>query len=287
MDIRQLNYFIVLSESNTISEAAKKLEMAQPPLSQMLKNLELELGTKLIKRSKKKHQLTKSGEILYQEALNIVKQLGDMQGKIQQNSLGLTGQLKIGSTDIALNQLKPALVHFFKNFPNVSLIIEQSEAKLLKNKLKSGALDLAFIQGSFDKDLFISHFSFSEKLFFVTSEPLESKKMSFSDFYQKPLLLPNFQVFSKNNTFFKKIVTKQPNDFIISYCSNYLLIQELVATQLVNSILPESMLETSLKINNHYYPITPSTPVTHYHLISLKERYLDQITLNFIEQLKN
>ena len=49
MDIKQLKYFIAIAEEGSISKAAKRLHMAQPPLSQQLKALEAELGIELLK----------------------------------------------------------------------------------------------------------------------------------------------------------------------------------------------------------------------------------------------
>lgn len=75
MDIKQLTYFIEIAESKTITEAAKKLHIAQPALSQSLKALEESVGVPLINRNKRHHTLTHTGEVLYQEAKKIVTQL--------------------------------------------------------------------------------------------------------------------------------------------------------------------------------------------------------------------
>ena len=50
MDIRQLTYFMVIAEEGQITAAARRLHMAQPPLSQQMKALEEELGVQLLQR---------------------------------------------------------------------------------------------------------------------------------------------------------------------------------------------------------------------------------------------
>ncbi|WP_148466655.1 LysR family transcriptional regulator, partial [Paenibacillus sp. GM2] len=53
MDIRQLRYFIAIVEEGKISAAANRLHMSQPPLSQQLRAMEEELGSRLVERGGK------------------------------------------------------------------------------------------------------------------------------------------------------------------------------------------------------------------------------------------
>jgi DNA-binding transcriptional LysR family regulator len=68
MDLRQLRYFQVIAEEGQISKAAKRLHMAQPPLSHQLKQLELEIGTRLMERGSRKIRLTDAGKLLHERA---------------------------------------------------------------------------------------------------------------------------------------------------------------------------------------------------------------------------
>lgn len=62
MNIRQLEYFIVMAETQQITEAAQQLYIAQPPLSRSLQRLENELGVVLFTRTKKGLELTDTGK---------------------------------------------------------------------------------------------------------------------------------------------------------------------------------------------------------------------------------
>mgnify|MGYP004571839493 CR=1 FL=1 len=72
MDIRLLKYFLAVTREENITRAAEKLYISQPSLSKQLKELEKELGKKLLVRGKRKITLTEEGVILRKRAEEIV-----------------------------------------------------------------------------------------------------------------------------------------------------------------------------------------------------------------------
>ena len=105
MDIKQLTYFITIAESKTITEAAQKLHMAQPALSQSLKALEESVGVPLINRDKRQLSLTHSGDILYQEAKKIVKQIEITKHKVSSSNKEQVEIVNIGINTISSHLL--------------------------------------------------------------------------------------------------------------------------------------------------------------------------------------
>ena len=63
MNLRQLKYFVEVAESGTISEAARRLYMTQPPITTQIHSLEEELGTQLFERTPKRMTLTNAEKI--------------------------------------------------------------------------------------------------------------------------------------------------------------------------------------------------------------------------------
>lgn len=73
MELRQLEYFRVIAETESIHEAARRLNMSQPPLSYQLKQLETELNVILFERTRQGVRLTEAGKLLYDRSANLLE----------------------------------------------------------------------------------------------------------------------------------------------------------------------------------------------------------------------
>ena len=73
MDLKQLSYFVKIVEEGSISGAAKKLFMSQPPLSSQMKLLEAELDCTLFERGSRTIRLTEAGETLYNYSRSLLQ----------------------------------------------------------------------------------------------------------------------------------------------------------------------------------------------------------------------
>ncbi|WP_144499205.1 LysR family transcriptional regulator [Bacillus sp. FDAARGOS_235] len=145
MDFRQLYYFKEIVKQGSISKAAEVLHIAQPPLSQLLKKLETDLGTTLIHRYRQKWELTATGEILYQYANKMLMQIQDVKQQIQEIEQGIGGTVSIGVSSTCSNMLIDYVSMFRTQYPNVKIKIVTGNSEELLKKLEQREIDVALL----------------------------------------------------------------------------------------------------------------------------------------------
>ena len=96
MDIKSLRYFLAVTEEGNITKAAKRLCIAQPPVSRQLQLLEEELGVVLFQRGKRRIQLTEEGYYLNRQAEEILALMEKTRSQLGQMGNRLCGQVAIG-----------------------------------------------------------------------------------------------------------------------------------------------------------------------------------------------
>lgn len=96
MDIRVLNYFLIVAREENITRASQLLHITQPTLSRQLMQLEEELGVKLFQRSNHSIYLTNDGLLFRRRAQEIVNLADKAQAELKQDTDVLSGNIAIG-----------------------------------------------------------------------------------------------------------------------------------------------------------------------------------------------
>jgi len=147
IELRHLRYFIAVAEELHFGRAAERLHMAQPPLSQQIRQLEAELGFQLFHRTRRKVELTEAGHVFLEEARKVLHQMNLAIQTGRQASRGEAGQLTIGFvSSAAYNVLPEVLRHFRNQAPGVTLELQELTTDQQITRLREGRLDLGFVR---------------------------------------------------------------------------------------------------------------------------------------------
>lgn len=144
MDIRHLRYFIAMVEGGSLSEASRRLHVAQPALSQRLADLEQELGVQLFVRGPGGIAATEAGTELYRRAAAIVKQMEAARTAVREKAGDAQGPVAIGLLkSVAPQVAAPLYLAIKRELPAVTPEIVVGYSDDLWQRLRSSQLDLA------------------------------------------------------------------------------------------------------------------------------------------------
>jgi len=140
MELRHLRYFLAVAETGSLSRAAEKLFIAQPPLSVQIRQLEEEMGTPLFVRHPKGVRLTAAGQTLCQEARELLDRAARLKEVLQHPGEGVS--LTLGFVPSAASTVLPELVRrLHKQHPLVNLQLREMISTEQVEALVAGHLD--------------------------------------------------------------------------------------------------------------------------------------------------
>ncbi|MFS2222288.1 LysR substrate-binding domain-containing protein [Pantoea sp. B65] len=154
MDLKRLKYFCKVIEYGSISKAARQLNMAQPPLSKRVQELEDELGVSLLVRSSNGVELTAAGNYFYHRICKIINELEDARLETIKIAERENNFLRIGMTHLYQSYFQPLLMELYRRHPHVELRITVSDSSNLEQGLHDGLIDIALIQKPHVDDIF-------------------------------------------------------------------------------------------------------------------------------------
>ncbi|WDV47988.1 LysR family transcriptional regulator [Clostridiaceae bacterium M8S5] len=145
--------FYTVVKEGKISDAAKKLYISQPAVSQSIKQLEEKLGGKVFLRTPKGIKLTTEGEIFFKYIEKAYKFIKAGESKFLEMQKLDYGEIIIGASDtLCANYLMPYLEQFHKIYPNIKMKVTNRTSYETINLLKSGSVDLGVINLPIEKD---------------------------------------------------------------------------------------------------------------------------------------
>lgn len=153
MELRHLRYFRAVAEELHFGRAAERLHIAQPPLSQQIRQLERELAVTLLVRNTRNVELTPAGKAYLDKAVSILDAVDEAGRQAQRIAAGAEGHLAIGCVGSATYSLLPRLVRALREeLPGVDVSIRgEMLAPAQISALLAGDIDLALLRPPIDQ----------------------------------------------------------------------------------------------------------------------------------------
>ncbi len=146
MELRQLRYFVAIVDHGSLSRAALVLHIAQPALTQQLRQLEEEIGAQLLHRSAQGMTSTDAGKVFYEHAQAILKQVSDAKQAVTQSTTRPSGSVTLGVPHSISGALAlPLLLAVQEKYPEITLQMTEELTGNLTEQLKSGRINLAIL----------------------------------------------------------------------------------------------------------------------------------------------
>ncbi len=179
MELRYLRYFVAVAEELSFTRAAARLNMAQPPLSQQIRKLEARLGVTLLRRTKRRVELTEAGRVFLHQSYQAIQSIEQGVALAQRADRGEIGRLAIGIlVYLSYTLIPPILREFRSKYPEVHVELRFITNTLQIAALQSGQVDACFVRPPIDNPDIASKLISREPfvLAMPATHPLASRK---------------------------------------------------------------------------------------------------------------
>lgn len=245
MDLKRLRYFCAIVEHGQISRAAKALNIAQPPLSQRLKELEEEFGVQLIRRGSHGCEVTEAGRRLYEKARIVLSEIDEMSGEIGKGE-PRSATVVVGVSSTCASFLREPLRLLPESHPDTRLRVLLGDSTWLEAMVRQRCVDFALMQAPEEEDgLFLQPLPVCGFVVLVpraAADPAWSDRLRLEALAPFPLLL--LRRFSGTG-FYERIIrafrTRGLAPDIIMDCSDVRVLRDACASgSRAITILPET-----------------------------------------------
>lgn len=194
MDLKQLSYFVKIVEEGSISGAAKKLFMSQPPLSSQMKLLEAELDCTLFERGSRTIRLTEAGETLYNYSRSLLQLSNVAKQETMNAARHFNGVLRIGIVSSLIgSDALGWLCGFSKQYPGIHYEINEADTYHLLSQFETNTIYLALLRTPFHTDSLTCKKLFTDSLVAVGQESFfadnRSSAITLDDLTKLPLII--------------------------------------------------------------------------------------------------
>ena len=191
MNIRQLEIFLAVCETMSVTETSKRLYLSQPAISKTIRELETDIGILLFDRINGKLHLNEAGKVFRIKADQLMEDFEALKNFDSRSSGKIPLRLGISLT-IAMNSLPYAVEQFKIKYPETPLKIYSENVQQVQQRLLNGEIDIAFIEGFESNQGFNTEILSEYSLFLVCSSHSKfagREKINRDDLLSLPFLL--------------------------------------------------------------------------------------------------
>src|SRR5919201_5749387 len=147
MELRHLRYFVAVAEELHFGRAAARLNIAQPPLSRQIRDLEREPGAELLERVKRRVQLTPAGRAFLPEARLTLTQAERARRTAQRAARGEIGRIRVGFSEAATySAILPDVLAFFRmHLPHIGISLFEMDSLEQAEAFREGRIHLGIL----------------------------------------------------------------------------------------------------------------------------------------------
>ena len=192
MELRHFKSFVAVAEELSFSKAAKRLQIAQPPVSRHIRALEKELGIRLFERNSSRVFLTDAGRSFLNEIRVVLQHVSQAVEAARQVGSGGTGTVRLGIAK-GLGEVVSGIVNeYFRLVPSVEIDVRDIASGAQSDALLERKIDVGFLRPPIGAPQLVSALLFQEPFSVVLrkSSPLASRKyLRLRDLANQTLLL--------------------------------------------------------------------------------------------------
>ncbi|MFB6802374.1 LysR family transcriptional regulator [Peribacillus butanolivorans] len=287
MDIRQLKYFVTIAEEGKITTAAKKLNIAQPPLSRQLKQMEEELGVILFDRDNKSLNLTLEGERLLLRAKELLNKLDETMVEVQELRKDTSGILSVGSNLYCASLILSKVVDIREKNPGLTFKVWEGETIHLIKMLSKRQIEIAITNSPITEKSISQMTLESDPYVLVLPEKWTwsgSEQCWLEEIIDLPLILlrPNYGLgaYGQIVNEFQRL-DLEPN--ILCECQDLIMLLGLVSSGFGATILPLSLLSLHSLGGLRVIQLKDQTLISEPKVIWRKNSYLSKAAKEFLK----
>lgn len=286
MELRQVEYFVSLARTKTFSDAAERVNVSQPALSQQIKKLEEELEVKLVERMGKQIKLTDEGQNFLTEAMKVLDSVRSAEASVKPDGKFSRGMLKLGIIPTIAPYFLPTLMDKLNpNTDDLELYIQEQQTDTLLEQLKIGEVDHLLLSPPIPTEEINVKRIGSEPFYLAVpdDEPIASEaEIKIDDITNEPILLLEQGHCLRDQTLsFCERQNVQPN--VVFQGSSMQSILNLIEAGYGYTFVPEMVLSSQANKNISFVPFEDPKPQREIILVHRTSSQLTQLDQHFYQ----